>query len=126
MPKGIYKRTKYHRKRISEGVKNSPEKIKQVTEMGKANKGREVTWGQKLSKSLKGYKKTSEHCQNISKALRGEKCNFWKDGRSYNSAEHSHQQARIIWENYYKIKIPKGYLIHHRDFNPFNTTFYKA
>ena len=38
--------------------------------IAKSNKQRKVTWGDKISHSLKGYEKTKEHRDNISKAMR--------------------------------------------------------
>jgi hypothetical protein len=47
---------------------NTPESIEK---MRQKLLGRKITWNEKISNALKNYEKTEEHCNNISKALKG-------------------------------------------------------
>ncbi len=48
-------------------VQSCEEKSRLIAE---SNRKREVTWGDKTSESLKGYEKTTEHKENIGKAMK--------------------------------------------------------
>jgi len=71
MPTGVYKRTAYHKKRLSESHK------------GKKRPPRSKTWSKKISKALIGKKRepfSEKHRRNIAKTHKGEKSNLWKGG----------------------------------------------
>jgi hypothetical protein len=71
MPVGVYKRTDFHIKRLSDSHK------------GRKRKPRTKEWSNKIRQSLTGRKREPFSIiarKNMSKSHKGEKCNFWKGG----------------------------------------------
>ena len=75
-----YKPTKETRKKLSKalrGIKHKPYSKEARINMSNGQKGTKKPWAGK-------YKKTEEHKQKISNAMKGKKTHLWKDGRSSN------------------------------------------
>lgn len=85
MPTGVYERTDFHRKKISEGAK-------------KGNSG----------KHMKGRKLPKEWRENIGNAQRGDKNYFWAGGK-YISRGYV-----LIWQPHHPLANNKGYVYEHR------------
>jgi hypothetical protein len=64
-----------HRRNLSEALKgrilSEEHKYNLSKSMSKSQKGRKITWGVSISKSLMGKKKSEEACENMSKAHAG-------------------------------------------------------
>lgn len=69
-----------------------------------------------------GFKKghtinVGKHNSSSTEFRRGENHSLWKGG----CVKYWRQQARKIWEKHYTYKIPRGFIIHHRDEDMKNT-----
>lgn len=71
-----YKHSEETRKKISQNHrrKNSEESKKKISQ---TLKGRKINWGDKISKALKGIKKSKEHRNNLKKSKNAGKKNYW-------------------------------------------------
>ena len=134
MPSGFYKRTKYHGVKISEAKKGKPSgtkgkhwKVKDTSRMH--HKGRIITWGDKISKSVKGKKKSEMHRKHISEShkglLIGEKHPQWKGGISFEpySVNWTETLKRAIRErDHYICQLcnKDGWIVHHIDYDKKN------
>jgi len=113
--------------------KNHPNYGKKLSEehkrkLNEANKGRKHSEEakKKMSEAKKGIPINHKpDCQcgvcKVKKGQRkGENHPSWKGGSSY----YYHNIARKIWEEHYGIPIPKGFVIHHRDFDYTNNAIW--
>lgn len=123
MPSGIYKHKSHTEKTKRKMSKSSPkfwlgkefsEKMK--TNISESHKGKPL--------SEMGHKPNCPCCMCTAKrgemkgknnplyGMMGEKNPRWKDG---GSRGYWQRKSREVWEKYHNRKIPKGYLIHHKD-----------
>lgn len=121
MPKGIYKRTKKnywydhplseeHKEKIRIARKGTHHTEKAKQKMSEAHKG-QIAWNKGTPHSEEAKQKMSRTRLAIDD--RGEKSHHWKGG----SRPYWQRLSRKAWEEHHNKKIPKGYLIHHKDEN---------
>jgi 5-methylcytosine-specific restriction endonuclease McrA len=111
---------------ILKGRKLSEETKKR---MSKAQKGRKITWKEKISKAHKGKKLSEEHRKKLSEAFKGRKSHLWKGGITNNPYS-------VDWTRSLRISIrerdkytccicgekqgDKSHSVHHIDYNKLN------
>jgi len=96
MPSGIYKRTKYHREKISEGHK------------GIENPAKRLDVREKISRALTGKKLSKEHVEKLRKAKLGKKgklANNWKGGISKDKNYNAEYLKNWRLKNPDKVKL---------------------
>lgn len=72
------KRTEEQRKRIGDSIRGKKRSKEFCENLSNKLKGREITWGEKISKSLAGVPRPDR---------RGENCNFWRGGTTKENAK---------------------------------------
>ena len=117
------------KKKISESLKNSPNKRGRFQKGHKINLGRKISdeTKAKMSKAHKGVKKSKQHRENIRKSKIREKSKWWNGGKTkdkfgyihiYNP-EHPHAvnkyvlEHRLIMESHIGRTLYKKEVVHH-------------
>lgn len=115
------------------GFKHSEETKEKIRKFNLGKKLSKET-KRKLSKVFTGRRCSIETRRKLSESMKGKKHPNWKGGQTISGGrvyiwKPSHpkadgsgylKRAHIVWENYWRELLPKGYLIHHVDRNRVN------
>jgi len=133
MPRGVYIKTQEHKRKISESEKGkyvSEETRKKISKIQKSRKRFPLSQNtkEKISNILKGKKRppfSKKWRQKMSESHRGNKCHFWKGGKSFEpySIDWTETLRRAIRErDHYICQLCQQYgnIVHHIDYDKKN------